>query len=592
MPFGPYDSFEECVISNSDKASPEGYCAWLEHQITGSWPGKNHSNMPEEAWSLYRESYAESMAHSTKKVSDAEKEAHEVALKVLESGGWNYSRIGWVKEYAAPKFKIVSGVRVFAVGTWTDSSGTTRDWTEQDVDGLVAAFNAGVPGNVVLKAGHTPDSFNLKIAEKMNVPVELVTGDWNGNGQVGIGRMSTLERRGNLLIASFERVPEPIGDLIEAGLFSTVSVEIEDDISGFASAITAVALLGAEEPAVDEATLDRALVFGGRREKARVVTFAKDAGYLEQEFNTLLDKLSETIKGMRGAPVFRALMSNLRERFDQITNRKREHQSSDIPPEVTALAVSEYQGNIEALINWASGKGFDACVAELTGKEGITDPVKVCGWLKSQAHQKSDKEANMPSKLSDMRLKMQEPPVPPVEDIGGELMEGMMAIAAALGLNEEATVEDILTSIEQLKQGASPVGGEMSSQFNKATVELQKANERIEKLEHNERVHGYIEQTRLFTALPGKKPEEIAVELAEIEETQGKERADSMLSTYSELNKMGEAATLAIGSSKRGLNNMDYEAKLAEYMKEHPDSSRSEAHKVVMRSNPSLRYNK
>jgi hypothetical protein len=38
MPFGPYADFEECVADNQDKASPEGFCAWLHYEITGAWP--------------------------------------------------------------------------------------------------------------------------------------------------------------------------------------------------------------------------------------------------------------------------------------------------------------------------------------------------------------------------------------------------------------------------------------------------------------------------------------------------------------------------------------------------------------------------
>lgn len=40
MPFGEYEDFDECVEDNQDKASPEGFCAWLHWTITGEWPGK------------------------------------------------------------------------------------------------------------------------------------------------------------------------------------------------------------------------------------------------------------------------------------------------------------------------------------------------------------------------------------------------------------------------------------------------------------------------------------------------------------------------------------------------------------------------
>jgi len=159
-----------------------------------------------------------------------------------------------------------------------------------------------------------------------------------------------------------------------------------------------------------------------------------------------------------------------------------------------------------------------------------------------------------------------------------------MAIAQALGLGEEATIEDILAAIETLKAGPAS-----EAQFQKVTSELQKRDERIATLEHKDRVHGYLEQTRLFTAIPGKKPEEIAVELAEIEESRGKEKADSMLQTYTELNRMGVAATKALGTSVPGARSADYESKLSEYMKANPNASRAEAHKAVMRANPDLR---
>lgn len=39
-PFGDYSSFQNCVSSNQDKNDPEAYCAEIEHEITGEWPGE------------------------------------------------------------------------------------------------------------------------------------------------------------------------------------------------------------------------------------------------------------------------------------------------------------------------------------------------------------------------------------------------------------------------------------------------------------------------------------------------------------------------------------------------------------------------
>jgi len=525
-PFGPYDSFSDCVAKNADKSSPEPFCAWLEHKISGKWPSE--SSMPADAWAVYREAYAQYLDSSAKPVQLAEKEATESAKKAVKDAGWEFSRIGWIKAYAAPKMRHVTGVRIFETGTWTDSSGKIREWTGKDLDVLVEAFGAGVPGIVPVKAGHTPDSFNRKLAEKLDIPVELVIGD-QGKGQISIGRMVTLERRGNMLIASFERVPDAVAELIELGMYRTVSVEIEDNLGGFSSAITAVALLGAEEPAVAGATLDRALVFGGKRDKAQVLSFASSET-LEAEFTTLNEKMADVIKGMRGAPVFRGLMQNLRGLFDQIT-KKRQHET---PP--------------------------------IISKEG----------------------KDMEKSIKDMKKLMQAPPGVPPEGTpppaGGEMAAALLAIAQALGLTEDSTVDDVLAAIEKLKAGAAPM-----EQYQKTKTDLQKATERIGKLEHNERVHGYLERTRLFTAAPNKTPEAMAVELAELEEIAGKPKADSLLQTFQDLQKAGEAAGKVLGSSRPGAKTADYEAKLTEYMKANPTVTRAQAHKVVMKLFPDLR---
>lgn len=193
----------------------------------------------------------------------------------------------------------------------------------------------------------------------------------------------------------------------------------------------------------------------------------------------------------------------------------------------------------------------------------------------------------MPKSIKDMKKLMQAPPGVPPEGTpppaGGEMAAALLAIAQALGLTEDSTVDDVLAAIEKLKAGAAPM-----EQYQKTKTDLQKATERIGKLEHNERVHGYLERTRLFTAAPNKTPEAMAVELAELEEIAGKPKADSLLQTFQDLQKAGEAAGKVLGSSRPGAKP-DYEAKLTEYMKANPNVTRAQAHKVVMKTFPDLR---
>lgn len=193
----------------------------------------------------------------------------------------------------------------------------------------------------------------------------------------------------------------------------------------------------------------------------------------------------------------------------------------------------------------------------------------------------------MPKSIKDLRKMQEVPPegIPPTPAPTDEVISALLAIAQALGLSEDASVEDILGAIEQLKAGPAP----MTEQYQKTTTELQTAKDRIGKLEHNERVHSYLEQTRLFTAVPNRKPQEMAVELATLEEGAGKPNAEALLRAYQDLQKAGEAAGKVLGTSVPGARTADYDTKVSEYMKAHPDSTLAQAHKIVMRENPGLR---
>ena len=42
MPFLKYESFQDCVNKNKDKKSPEAFCAYLHHRVTGKWPSEKN----------------------------------------------------------------------------------------------------------------------------------------------------------------------------------------------------------------------------------------------------------------------------------------------------------------------------------------------------------------------------------------------------------------------------------------------------------------------------------------------------------------------------------------------------------------------
>jgi len=576
MPFGPYVDFNDCVAKNGDKSNPKAFCAWLHHKIVGTWPGEMSADTyPEPFWTAYDEAMTK---------GKTEKDAFIAGDDAAKKAGWNQSRFGWLRELQAPEMKEITGVRIFGEGTWTDSAGFEKTWSHEELQSMVDAFEAGVPAIVPIKCGHTSDEFNERIAEALGVPVDVVTGE-KGQGQISLGKATALQLKGSWIIASFDKIPEPIANLIEGGQYSTVSVEIEDKVGEYGPVITGVALLGAEEPAVAGATLERALVFGGKRQGARVYSFQVGddipVSELKAEFEDIQAKLSEIVKGKRGAPLFRALFGNLNDIFDRLTAGRHSASSGDsaeVPAEIRALVDQEYQGNIGPLIAWAGRVGFDACVAELTGKPGITDPVRVCGWLKGQAHSHSEEGGNY------------------------QMPEELKAIAEALGLGEDATIEDIIAAIQALaEKAAAPAEGEMKEGDNNDDAEkgegamaeeLKKANDRIAALEaekvQRDSMAAWQKKTSKLTSIPGTA-DEYAISLAEIETKAGKEAAESQFKALEKANELAENATKIVGTS-RTTGPSDFDNEVSKYMKDHPDKTKVEAIEAVMKEHPELYF--
>jgi hypothetical protein len=514
-PFGPYDSFEDCVSKNGDKSSPEAFCAWLEHKITGAWPGQTRSKLPDDLFKVYEEALS-----ANKSEADAWKVVQEAAFK----GGYDMARFGWVKIFQAPKLKTISGVKVFAAGTWTDSSGATREWGEKDLDAMVEAFKAKVPKIVPLKCGHTSDAFNKAVADALGVPLELITGD-KGQGQVGLGRMATLERKGNLLEASFENCPDAIAALIEGGQYSTVSVEIEDKIGEYGPVITGVALLGAEEPAVDKASLAGASVFGGKREGARVLSFqASDrtlegvpVDVLEGEFKEIKANLDQAIGKAKGSNFFKKLFGQIGHLFEEAV-----------------------KGDDKAQENQEKGEFKEMDIKKLCAALGLPE---------------TSTEADVMAAIEALKGKAAPP-------------EGMPEAEFA---KAKPTFAAVLKENVDLK-------GKVAS-FQEAQA----------KADHDKRFAAYLAQAKEFKAVPGTPEELATqlTDLEEKSGKPMADAALAAFKKAEELAK--EAGILKPkGSSKDGKAANDFEAAVAKYQKDNPTVARVDAIKAVSAANPTL----
>ena len=128
----------------------------------------------------------------------------------------------------------IRNAEIFDVGTWR-GMGTGADgmsFTDEDLDAIARDFQRlKLRGRVPLKYGHT------------DTP-----------GQPALGWVSRVWRSGSKLMADFAGVPHQVYESIRKGFYKFVSVELLPDVQmegqSFPFVLSAVALLGADRPAV------------------------------------------------------------------------------------------------------------------------------------------------------------------------------------------------------------------------------------------------------------------------------------------------------------------------------------------------------
>lgn len=125
----------------------------------------------------------------------------------------------------AMTYADIAGVEIFRTGKWNGDA-----YDHKDLDDMVAAFE---------RVGFRPP---IKLGHKEN------------SGDPAFGWVKALRRVGDVLLADFMDIPDKIADMIKARQFDAVSSEIfwnlERGGKKFRRALKAVALLGAETPAV------------------------------------------------------------------------------------------------------------------------------------------------------------------------------------------------------------------------------------------------------------------------------------------------------------------------------------------------------
>lgn len=140
------------------------------------------------------------------------------------------------------KLSELNGVEIVSVGRWKGSR--TVDITGGMLDDMVRAFNElsdKVTGfRPPLKLGHED--------------AQRFIGQNEGSGAPALGWVKAMRRIGDKVVADFSDVPSSLLDMIKRRLYNHVSIELLPSLeyggNTFANVLTAVALLGAELPAV------------------------------------------------------------------------------------------------------------------------------------------------------------------------------------------------------------------------------------------------------------------------------------------------------------------------------------------------------
>ncbi len=138
----------------------------------------------------------------------------------------------------------IKGVEIMRTGTFTPGGAARGQKVvigSAELDAMVTSFNELVPiggFTPVLKLGHAE--------------AQRFMGQSSGAPNLGI--VEKIWREGEKVLANFLNVPDAVVDLIRQKRFANVSVEVvpnlEFDGKTFSQVLTAVALLGAELPAV------------------------------------------------------------------------------------------------------------------------------------------------------------------------------------------------------------------------------------------------------------------------------------------------------------------------------------------------------
>ena len=150
----------------------------------------------------------------------------------------------------------LQGVKLFTVGTHTDSVGNKKDFTVEQLKGAVEAFNNSVMSAVPVKMGHSSPKFAKKVADALEIPEPLLLGEGiTGKGAVRLGRLVKMLFDNDSLYGDFA-IPDKVAELVKDGFLTDLSVELQFNRAHSPSkalypiVMSGIAFLGAQRPAL------------------------------------------------------------------------------------------------------------------------------------------------------------------------------------------------------------------------------------------------------------------------------------------------------------------------------------------------------
>lgn len=464
MPFAGYPDFESCVKANQDKDDPSAYCAAIQRAVEGS------------------------MTTATT--------------------------------------RQLIGVQIFSVGEHTDSRGITRLYSISDLDAMVKAFSAGVVEFVPIKLGHTSERFREVLAQRLEIPGLVLTGE-RGDGQASLGKIVRLYRDGPMLIADME-LHEEVARMYEERLFHDFSGEILIDYEGYPYVLSALAMLGADRPAVPDMR-EGVLLTQWAPEKAHVYTFSAPSRQLDlEELEEVTKAMDRVVQGKKSAGMLRQIWNQVKDQWTGLLGIVPTQHAQEVDVDIQELAK------------------------KLTMQEGAD-------------------EAAVMARLDEMMSVL-------------SAVAEFLGITAAPGTPPEAVppAEEMKAKLEEMKaklQAAEKTVTQAAFSQSDYARKLQTAEDRIGVLERDKRMSQYRELVRPFTAVEGK-PDDLASELIELEDKVGKEAAQKQLARWGQTQKFAQRAGVLerIGTARGGEGKSAIETEMEDWVTKNPEKTMADAY--------------